>query len=487
VLFRSPDCVTPGTWQTWDAFNGGWWALSAGTFGPPLTTLKFYRSQHPNARIVNTLTGGGGVRIVTGFGAGSWDNFIGNADAFQIGVGPDTTIYDFEPAPAPSPATGGVIIHEFRTGGPGGDLDEYVELYNTSDSEIAVQASDASGGWALVRRGADCNAAPVVVATIPNGTFIPARGHYLLGGSQYSLSAYPAGHGTTATLDQVTAVGIGGTQNIGLFNSATTFTAATRLDAVGIDANTGTTCALLTETTPLLPPRSNNDEYAFVRKAVSPSGIPQDTNHNANDFVLVSTTPNQSVGDNPAPILGAPGPENRTSPVNRNNTIALLPLDESVSINSEPNRQRNFFVEPCAPQGNLLLRRTFQNLGSQPVTRLRWRITHITTVNSPGAGPSQAVLRVRNAPDEFIFIPGRNASSNVHGTTREEPPNQPAPRCGGWNTSLTDDEITLSAPLNPGQSVDVVFRFGIEQPGAFRVLINIEALESNLPTPPPEL
>ena len=35
----NPLCVTPGQWQTWDAFNGGWWAVSAGTFGPPLTTL----------------------------------------------------------------------------------------------------------------------------------------------------------------------------------------------------------------------------------------------------------------------------------------------------------------------------------------------------------------------------------------------------------------------------------------------------------------
>ena len=38
--------------------------------------------------------------------------------------------------------------------------------------------------------GADCNAAPVLIAVIPNGTVIPARGHYLLVGSSYSLADY---------------------------------------------------------------------------------------------------------------------------------------------------------------------------------------------------------------------------------------------------------------------------------------------------------
>jgi uncharacterized repeat protein (TIGR01451 family) len=91
-----PACVEPGKWQTWDAFNGGWWSNVESAGGPPLITLKRYREEHPNARIVNSSTGLGGVRIVTGFGAGAWDNFIGNVDEFVIGVGPDETTYDFE-------------------------------------------------------------------------------------------------------------------------------------------------------------------------------------------------------------------------------------------------------------------------------------------------------------------------------------------------------------------------------------------------------
>lgn len=90
--------VTPGVWQTWDAMAGGWWALSSGTFGPPLVTLSTYIAAHPTATIVNSSGGLGGIRIIAGLGAPAWDNFLGAADNVSI----DTTTtalvtYDFEP------------------------------------------------------------------------------------------------------------------------------------------------------------------------------------------------------------------------------------------------------------------------------------------------------------------------------------------------------------------------------------------------------
>ncbi|HVM30316.1 MAG TPA: hypothetical protein VM305_06060 [Candidatus Limnocylindrales bacterium] len=89
--------VMVGTWQEWDALAGGWWALSAGTFGPPLVTLENYVAAHPGARLASPANGDGSLRIVAGFGAGAWDNFVGNADAFSIGVDGNNTTYDFEP------------------------------------------------------------------------------------------------------------------------------------------------------------------------------------------------------------------------------------------------------------------------------------------------------------------------------------------------------------------------------------------------------
>jgi hypothetical protein len=55
---------------------------------------------------------------------------------------------------------------------------------------------------------------------------------------------------------------------------------------------------------------------------------------------------------------------------------------------------------------------------------------------------------------------------------------------GGLNSSASADFITLQNPLLPGQSVNIVFKPGVMQPGAFRFFINIEALNG---APPPIL
>jgi hypothetical protein len=94
------------TWQTWDALNGGWWSLNGTAGATPGTGVKPLSDiigAEPDATIVNFGTLGG-VRIVAGFGAGAWDNFIGNVDAFVIGVSSCNTTFDFEPEIGP-PAT----------------------------------------------------------------------------------------------------------------------------------------------------------------------------------------------------------------------------------------------------------------------------------------------------------------------------------------------------------------------------------------------
>ncbi len=98
-LFWEPVYTAPievDEWQTWDAMNGGWWALSAGTFGPPTISLADYAAAHPGATLTEPLSGFGSVRIAVGCGGAAWTNFVGNADAFTIGVGGTTITYDFE-------------------------------------------------------------------------------------------------------------------------------------------------------------------------------------------------------------------------------------------------------------------------------------------------------------------------------------------------------------------------------------------------------
>jgi hypothetical protein len=50
-------------WQTWDAFNGGWFTGTekAADTSTSLYSLAAYVKEHPNARIVNDSTGGGYV------------------------------------------------------------------------------------------------------------------------------------------------------------------------------------------------------------------------------------------------------------------------------------------------------------------------------------------------------------------------------------------------------------------------------------------
>ncbi|MBD0369865.1 MAG: hypothetical protein ICV60_03360 [Pyrinomonadaceae bacterium] len=96
----NPACVSLNTWQTWNALIGGWWSANESAGGPPLITLDKYIEEHPDATIVNSASGGG-VRIVAGFGEGAWNGFIGNVDAFTIGVSACNTTYNFEPQIGP--------------------------------------------------------------------------------------------------------------------------------------------------------------------------------------------------------------------------------------------------------------------------------------------------------------------------------------------------------------------------------------------------
>jgi len=65
------------------------------------------------------------------------------------------------------PFAGDVLISEFRLRGPAGDDDEFIELYNNTETPIAVATTDGSSGWALAASDG------VVRFVIPNGTISP--------------------------------------------------------------------------------------------------------------------------------------------------------------------------------------------------------------------------------------------------------------------------------------------------------------------------
>ena len=88
--------VRKKVWQTWDALNGGWFTGPTQTpnSGAVVYTIASYVKTYPNARILNDHSGGG-VRLQAG-GIPMADNFLGNADAFTIGINGKITVYDFE-------------------------------------------------------------------------------------------------------------------------------------------------------------------------------------------------------------------------------------------------------------------------------------------------------------------------------------------------------------------------------------------------------
>jgi hypothetical protein len=107
-----PNQATPTlhTWQTWNAFVGGYWDNNniAGT-GTGVMPLSTFETDYPLATIENGgLAGLGGIALQVGF-ASSGDTYQGYVDNVTIGVAGVNTTYDFEPTPVPEPASFSLI------------------------------------------------------------------------------------------------------------------------------------------------------------------------------------------------------------------------------------------------------------------------------------------------------------------------------------------------------------------------------------------
>ena len=383
---------------------------------------------------------------------------------------------------------GELLISEFRLFGPNGPAggaepnnDEFIELYNNTDAPLTVAAADGSAGYSVAASDG------VVRCTVVNGHVIRARGHFLcVNLAGYSLSAYRSGGGLNAAGDASYNNNIPANAGIALFNTANpaNFGAATRLDAVGSSAEAN---ALYREGAGYAPLAQSNVEQSLYRDPCGKggsmtqlgdcpgSGRPKDTGDNAADFIYVDTA---GAGAGAGARLGAPGPENLSSPVERTSLFSAANVDPAVGSSAPPNRVRNLTPDPVnnAQFGTLSIRKTVTNSTGAAVTRLRFRVVDITTYPAPAGF---ADLRPRTSAPVAVQITGPNAAcpSNVcavQGTTLEQPPAQPAG--GGFNSSLSAGTVTLASPLASGASVNVQFLFGVQATGTFKFYIVIEAL-----------
>ena len=352
--------------------------------------------------------------------------------------------------------TRALMISEFRFSGPAGPLDEFVEFYNNSGRDLTVRTGDGSSGWALVASDG------IVRFIIPAGTVIPARGHFLATGSAYSLGAYAAGdiNYTTDIPDNA---------GIALFLTANPayYTMPTRFDAFGFGAVTND---LYREGfSPAVAAETGNENVSYVRKMAS--GVPQDTDENGSDFELLAT----------GRILGAPGPENLSSPVWSNAVIKPSLVDVQVASTAAPNRVRDVAPITNGQLGTLTIRRRFTNKSGRPITALRFRVIDITTQGTPNTcgGCALADLRVLTSGDTNVTLTS-GATVTVKGTLLEQAATQPSG--GGLNSALV---VQLpGGALAPNASVNVQFVLGVQQSGSFRFIINTEATGSAPPAAP---
>jgi Lamin Tail Domain len=379
-----------------------------------------------------------------------------------------------------SAASAQLVISEFRYRGPNGANDEFIEIYNNSGADHTVTAASGTGYGVAASDG-------TTRCSIPNGTVIPNRGHYLCVNSVgYSLASYPAGNGTTATGDATYTTNIPENVGIAIFNNNTggaSYSLANRMDAVGTTAEADT---VYKEGTGLPTLVGFSIDYAWVRDACGKSGsittfgacpisTPKDTNNNAADFYFVDTNGTSAGGGQ---RLGAPGPENLSSPIQRNSSLPASLLDGCVAGSSPPNRIRDFTSDPAnnSTFGTLDIRRTFTNNTGGNVTRLRFRVVDLTTFPAPSG---IADLRPRTSTAVVVTVdraPCGSGTSNVtvQGTTLEQPPSQP--NGGGFNSSLSAGTVTLATPLANGATLDVRFLLGLQQTGSFKFFLNVEAL-----------
>ncbi len=417
---------------------------------------------------------------------GNWHLYVvdfSEGDAGEIAGGWTLEVFT-DAAPA---AVGDLLISEFRLTGPAGTSNEFIELYNNTDSGLTVGATDGSSGYAVATASNSTlnDGSPTIRFVIPNGTVIPPRGHFLAVNSTISGTApVPRGAGVSA---DITYFGdIPENDGIAIFNTSNpaVFSLPTRLDAVGSASMVNT---LYKEGTGYAPIGAGSIDYSFYRDECGKGGsIPTfgpcpsagavvDTDNNASDFIFVDTN-GTSAGAGQR--LGAPGAQGLASPIQRNLLITPSLVDPCLSGSAAPNRVRDFTSDPAnnSTFGTLDIRRTFLNNTGSDMTQLRFRVIDITTFPAPAG---IADLRPRTSSDTSANVSLEGCASGtttitVNGTILDQPPSQP--NGGGFNSTLSAGTITLGTPLPDGATISVRFLLGIQQTGSFKFFINIEAL-----------
>ena len=398
-------------------------------------------------------------------------------------------------------AAGQLVISEFRLRGPGGAQDEFIEIYNRSGSDHTVAALSGTAYGIAASDG-------VTRCSIPNGTIIPNRGHFLcVNSAGYSLASYPAGNGTLATGDATYTLDIPDNAGIAIFNNNSeggSYSLANRLDAVGstTEANTvyregGGYPAL---TTPLDINGSftrrvaggctgsagggNCNSILLMQTTSVPTTTLSDVNNNVADFLFVDTNGNNTAAGQ---RLGAPGPENLSSPINRGISYGFAParLETCAPTLAPPNKVRDFTSDPGnnSTFGTYDIRRTWTNNTGLSLTRLRFRIVgreHVSLHRGRRRSPAAHVGRRLDWSEQsavrwlFVGRDGPRDDARAAAVTAEWQ------RLQRYAVGRRGDR---GSPLGNGTSISVRFLLGIQQVGIGRFCVIAETLPATASDP----
>jgi endonuclease G len=172
-----------------------------------------------------------------------------------------------------------VVISEFRTRGPNGAADEFVELYNVSNSPVDIS------GWKI--NGSNNAAVISTRLTIAASTTIPAHGHFLATNSSTSGGPYSG----SVLGNQTFTTGITDDGGIALLTGANVV-----IDQVGMSAGSA-----YKEGTTLAPMTTTGFNQGYERKPGGSSGSTQDTDNNGNDFKVTAPSDPQNLSSTPTP------------------------------------------------------------------------------------------------------------------------------------------------------------------------------------------
>lgn len=347
-------------------------------------------------------------------------------------------------------------ISEFRTrGATNGTEDEFIELYNPNDFGYVIDQTENPPANIFTNGFTVAGSDGIIRFTVPQGTQLDPFDHYL--GINCNTGGYTLGGGNVCY-----SKALPDNKGIALFKTPDTanFSTATRADAVGF---TGEANALYREGTGIPNIVALNAQQTIFRDYTT--GVSKDTNNNAADFRVADASTTVGAG-----LFGAPGPEDSSSPVQRNSQVGVALLDPSKSASAVPNREYDPTPVTNGAAGTLKLRRRLTNNTGQTISRLRFRIGDLTTFPAPAG---TADLRLLSSSAETVTVSGSPVS--VRGLRLEEPPTQS--QGGGFNSSVVDDNIfgCCGFQLAPGATVDVVLLFGVQQSGSFRIRSHIEA------------